>query len=253
VSHRGRHEALERLAAQAYESVASKKGLMEQVDAHPAVAASCSVDSPWEGGFAKALDTFRPDVDVWAVRLYSALGATTYQVTDPDALRSFLEAEIEKVRNPAKPQSPKVLSKMVAVRLGRVLADSQEKVAAAAKRRENVAQWLKGCLEQADGPLPEWQAKTLDAGQEAAFRADARKRAEEWRKELARVDEPLTEDLRTATRDSLAAWAVRLRTRFPHVCKAYVDLENFLARPDVTDEMVRTACDMVLVEEVMGS
>ena len=91
MSHRGEDKELQALLAQAYESVPSKKLLIQQVDRHPAVAAQCSMDSPYEMGWKACLDKFRPDVDVWSVKLYSALGSTTYQVTDPAALAAFLE------------------------------------------------------------------------------------------------------------------------------------------------------------------
>lgn len=65
--------------------------------------------------------------------------------------------------------------------------------------------------------------------------------------------EELTVNLQTATRDSLVSWTTKLCDKFPESCKPHADLQNFLSRPDVTEEMARAACDTVLVDEVMRS
>lgn len=263
MSHRGEDKALTELLGQAYESVASKKALIAALDAHPAVAASASMDSPYELGFAACLDKFRPDVDCWGVKLYSALGSTTFQVTDPSALRAFLEGEIERVRNPAKAQSPKVLAKMVSVRLRRAIDDAQAIVAQARANLESTRGYREECLRRTD---PAWwlskenayraPGETRTPQEVARDNADgAAKQVADHDRTIARLEAEMPDcvpDLRTATRRSLGEWAGGMR-RGRGNQRNFVELENFLARPDVTDEMARMACDMVLVEEVMGS
>jgi len=238
MSYRDEDKELSRLLSVAYESVKSKQGLVEALQSHPSIAARCSMDSAFGSGFQSCLDMFSPSVDVWKVKLYSSLGSIDYFVRDRGSLRAFLDGEIEKVRRPEKAQSPKVLAKMVAVRLSRVRSSVDELQAALARNEKALLGYIAHIEKdgKADGPLYGEHQQNLGLTRLTAERFTF-------------------PDLRTLTVPSLSTWLQAALEKIPlnGAPRPYVDLSNFVARPDVTEEMLRMACDMVLVGEVMES
>jgi hypothetical protein len=230
------------LLSTAYELSKKKSDFFLQVKNHPSVAAHCTMGSAYGTGFKKCLKLYAPNKRITKVALYSGLGSDDLFVDDRAGFVSFLNESIAKARSvPKKPTPAKVVAKMVALRIKRALNH--------AKVRQQTFEYEKAAIRRnlSDDVQQSWAPN--DPARQAGYR-------KEWEERLAEVKDYPKPDLTIATKTSLEAWVESCREpQMEHTwpVEVYADLVGFIARPDVTEEMIRMACDMILVDEVIES
>jgi hypothetical protein len=226
--HHGKDEELAKLLAEVYDQVHIKTEFVNKVKSHSSVCTSSDPSSSFHLGFREALAIFAPNVDVWEVVFPNGVGSVTLQVWDRDALRAFILEEKSGV-TPAKAPPPKVLAKMIAMRLNRAVEKAKEYHRCYINRYNYLPLHIESCEKRGD---------TVSA--------------ERLRKEMAESPPNYIQDMLTTTKASLRQWSVEMQGACPGH-KIFKDLRVFLDREEVTEEIVRIACDMVVVQEVIES
>jgi hypothetical protein len=225
---------LGKLVMLAYESIKSKLGLIKSLESHPSVTVHCSLDSDYGRGFIDCLIQLRPEYKVTRVKLYSSLGSLDFYVHDVVSFRKFLEDEIEKIRRPEKPHPAKVAARMLGVRFNRVRTSVNEACLAMERTIETNQGWAK--LKKDNPSLVSQYEDQINQAK-------------------LTIERFTLPDLKIVTVRSLGRWLREVIKAMPSHSnmKPFIELENFLARPDVDESMLRMAVDLVLVGEVMES
>ena len=73
------------------------------------------------------------------------------------------------------------------------------------------------------------------------------------RKRILEAQDWPSPDLVAPTRQGLVAWCRTCKARDSGKQALYQELENVLLREDVTEQVIRLACNSVLIKEVMVS
>ena len=110
MSFEGEDKELTSLIGKAYDSAKGKVEFCTALLQHPAVVAKCGIDSHFAMGFASGANRYAPQTRVWAAKLLTSLGSEMLFFEDIPSITAFLNASIEKARNPDKPTPPKVLA-----------------------------------------------------------------------------------------------------------------------------------------------
>jgi hypothetical protein len=223
----GDDDGLNNLIEEAYGAAPSKTEFLDSVRGHPSVDTHCSAGSAFMSGYKDCLGKHRPDLDVWLVKLLSSLGSEDLLVSDADAMRAHVQGLLGQYRRPAKPTPPKVLTKMVALRLEKVLEKAKAGQARVDRDRKS---------------LTELRDQQKDAEQQRGIQLRIN--------ELADWGIP---DFSKASREELVAWGRTCSSRAYEGKAVYQDLENVLLREDLDEESLRAACDVLVVKDVMAS
>lgn len=226
--HHGEDKELAQLLAEVYDQVRVKTEFVNKIKSHSSVATNADVASSYHLGFREALAIFAPNVDVWEVTFLNGVGSVTLQVWDRDALRALILEEKSGIV-PVRPPPPKVLAKMIALRLNRAVEKAKEYHRYALTRQQNYPSYIESCEKRGDVAS-----------------------AERLKKEMAEPIPNFIQDMLTTTKASLREWSVEMDGACPGH-KLFKDLRVFLDREEVTEETVRIACDMVVVQEVIES
>jgi hypothetical protein len=234
MGHHGDDKLLAEFVASVYEKVRSKTKFFQDLKTHPAIISCNPYDSDWHQGFAFGVDRYAPHTDVWSISLGTGFGSFKLHISDTAALRAWAE-EQERAIVPKKDPPAKVVAKMVALRIQRACMVA-EKVQ---EQRQNTHIYLEGQIKQVKAhiahPKPGFNMQQLQDN-------------------LVHNEKMLLECEENAllspesTPAELLDWATKLYKAYSH--EYLKDLIEFLARPDVTEEMVRMALDMLLVKEI---
>jgi hypothetical protein len=223
----GDEDGLNRLIEEAYGAAPVKTDFLDSVKGHPSVVTHCSAGSAFMEGYKDCLAKHRPELDVWTVKLLSSLGSEDVLVGDAEAVRAHVQGLLAQYRRPAKPTPAKVLTKMVTLRLEKVLEKAKAGQAQVDRDRKS---------------LTEVRDQQEDAEQKRGFQVRI--------DELADWGIP---DFSAATRQELVAWGRACSARAWEGKAVYQDLENVLLREDLDEESLRAACDTLVVKDVMAS
>ena len=231
--HLGEEDGLNKLIEEAYGAAPTKTEFMDSVKTHPSVITHCSIGSSFMDGYKDCLSRFSPETDTWTVRVCSTLGSEALLVGDAEAMRAPVRELLASYRRPARPTPEKVLAKMAALRLEKVLEAVRANQAFVDRDRKDLEKRLED---------PKWG--TVDG--KDLHRDGTLRRIREMQ------DWPLP-DLAATDRQALVAWCRSCKSRDGGKQTLYQELENVLMREDATEEVLRTACNAVLVKEVMVS
>ena len=231
MSYLGQDLEAQKLAERAYNAASAKQKFMEAVKNHSSVIVSIPND-PFLDGYKKCLEMYALTVDISLLTVQTGFGLYMLLLRDPVPMRTFLkeqivlfEEEAKKRAQNAKPTPAKVLTKMVALRLQKILKHAADQKAYSQRTVENY---------KVKPAAPGWQQEQLD-------------------KAIGFLKKPQL-DLAVVSRDQYSNWAdgdgaevIRL---YPD---SHKDLQAILDRTDVTDGIVTAAGNMLLVGEVMES
>jgi hypothetical protein len=233
VSHKGEDKSLREYIKSVYEKVRNKTVFADQLRTHTSVIAWNSFDSAWHEGFEYAIEKFVPGTDIWAVAFYTGFGSFKLHTLDPAALRAWVE-EQERLIIPKKDPPAKVVAKMIALRIKRACESAQYLQDSNNSRRTyimgEIDTFKKGLKKN-----PAWQQQI-----------------NEYEKQLADLQKHSYLLNPESTPEQLREWAADMRKRFSSYDN-FKDLLAFMDRPDVTEEMIRMALDMMLVKEIHQS
>ena len=268
MAYKGLDKELGKLVRQVYDAIGKKAMFLDRIKNHPAVVGSSGMSPDYATGFKQALERYSTD-DVWSLDVYTSLGSVTYMVANPDDLRVFLERELHLIFNPEKVQSPKVLAKMVAIRLTKAYNTHLASLQSAKDAHQRNAVYLENTRKalaylksfppnqscQVDmgilcGLVDMRQFSAKDMVDNIAQRSIMVERYEDVANnvpDLSRFDL----DLKTATQKDILKWTIRHLERNDRPPKEFSELRNFISRSDITNEMCRMACDLTLMREVM--
>lgn len=269
--YRGDDRELQKLAREVYDASSKKSKFLKSIEYHSSVVGFSNLSPDYNKGFQQAWERHSQQ-DIWSVDVYTSLGSVTYMVSNPADLKSFLKSQLHEIFNPTKIQSPKVLAKMMAVRLVRAYTQHIHALELQEKHHEHQTQLLEKTkeLKQYLETLPTGIDVTLDmnfiwnrrkphgAPEMCIYTADQLQEAIKLNtshignlERFFQEDTPDTQiDLKTATKKDLLVWANKLNET-PYPSKEYTDFRNFISRSDITNEMCRMACDLVLMREVI--
>lgn len=222
----GEDTRLSALIADGYSSAPLKGEYMQAVRSHPSVMAVCSRGSTWMDGYVECLKVTRPDATAWLATLHGPQSSESLLVSDTESLAEFVRQTIARNRTADKPAPPKVLTKMLALRLENFHALVE-------KRRSET--------ERARGVYRDMIAKE----------ADEEKRAAHVRRIAEFPDLPVL-DPETADAAAVLRWIEGCKALDVRSDPTW-ELENLLLRSDMTPEVVRDALDQFTVQRVLKS
>lgn len=237
--HKGEDKALSKYIAAVYEKVRSKTEYAKKLQTHSSVIACNPFDSAWHQGFEFGASLYAPNTDVWSVNLFTGMGSWKIHLSNTSALRAFV-AEQEAQIIPKKDPPAKVIAKMLALRIVRACTEAESQQRALNNRYENIqasAERIREALKK----------NKVYGGALGQNRAGDEETLARFEKELANKKSYLLDP--ESTLEGLRQWSAEMRQTFRGY-NVFKDLVNFLARPDVTEEMSRMALDMMLVKEI---
>jgi hypothetical protein len=228
VSHHGEDKSLSEYVRTVYEKVRNKTDFAKKLKEHPSVIIAIDADSAWHTGFQFAIDEFASNTEIWSITLYTGFGSWVLHTRELAALRGWLE-EQERQIIPKKPPPAKVVAKMIALRIQRAC---------------EVANYHQGSVNARYAAMRE-QIIMLKKGLKK--NPTNQQQIDNYEKQLANPANYLLNP--ESTPDQLRQWASSLHEKFRRYDQ-FKELSTFVDRPDVTEEMIRMALDMMLVKEI---
>ena len=230
------------LLAKAYGLAKKKTEFVDRLHKLPYVVATCHLESNYGDGFRKCLDLYASHVPIVMVGLVSGLGPENLFISDRAAFVAHLNDFIASVHAiPSKPTPSKVVAKMVALRIKKALSNAKNRQTSFDTERKSLQLNLDSNNEKA------WAQN--NPAQQQIYRNN-------WIRRLTEIKDYPKLDMTTADKAAVLAWMAscyKPEFEWTQPVAVYTELEKFLGRPDVTEEMVRMAFDMILVDEVMES
>lgn len=218
--------SLTRALERAYDAAPLKGEFVQAVRSHPLVIASCSSRDPWMDGYVECHFKLRPEVPLWRVGLRTAQSHDELLVSDTDALAEFVQKLTESYRQVDRPASPRVLAKMVALRMRGLREAYETRARAVPIEREELLRRMSS--------TDDMDVLTGDANRLAS----------------ARLALPPPEP-EPQTAPGLLEWIRRCQEA--QVPFDFTELQNVLLRSDVTDEAVKDALDQYTVSRIIHS
>ena len=230
MSHHGEDKSLSEYVRTVYEKVRNKTDFAKKLKEHPSVIIAIDADSAWHTGFQFAIDEFASNTEIWSITLYTGFGSWILHTRELAALRGWVEEQETQII-PKKDPPAKVIAKMLALRIQRACESAQHLQDNITTRRTYILADLDR-LKKGLKRNPAWQ-QTIDHNE----------------KQLAEIQQTNYLLNPESTPEQLREWAADMRKRFSGY-DCFKDLAVFMDRPDVTEEMIRMALDMMLVKEI---